>query len=177
MPRIAKKIALTDKQRKTLRQIAASRTQNRNYVDRANIILLCETMSDIAIGRELNIIELTARKWRKRWHKQEAKLTAVDREESGIAYTRKLLEILSDAPRSGAPCKFTAEQVCQITSISCERPEDSGLPISHWSLNSLLSEVIKRGVVKTISRARLGVFLKSGEYQTAQGKGVAAHTD
>ncbi len=40
---------------------------------------------------------------------------------------------------------YTAEQVYQIISVACERPEDSGLPISHWSLSSFADEVIKRG--------------------------------
>jgi putative transposase len=91
----------------------------------------------------------------------------VDEKETGINYVRKILEILSDEHRSGAPCTFTAEQVCQIMSLACERPEDSELPISHWSLNSLINEIIKRGIVETISRSRLSVFLKSREYKTS----------
>ena len=94
------------------------------------------------------------------------KLLLIDKEENGIFYTRKLLEILSDEQRAGAPCKFTAEQICQIMSVACERPEDSGLPISHWSLDSLVDEVIKREIVESISRSRLAVFLKSGRHKT-----------
>lgn len=51
-------------------------------------------------------------------------------------------------------------------SIACERPEDSDLPISHWSLNSLVNEVIKRGIVERISRSHLAIFLKSGGHKT-----------
>ena len=61
---------------------------------------------------------------------------------------------------------FTAEQVCQILSVACEWPEDSGLPMSHWSLNSLAHEIIKRNIVESISRSQLAVFLKSGGHKT-----------
>lgn len=166
MPRIAKKVTLTDKQHQTLLQIATSRTQRQDHIERANIILKCVSESNSKISCELNISRNTAKKWRKRWEKNEEKLLLIDKEENGIFYTRKLLEILSDEQRAGAPCKFTAEQICQIMSVACERPEDSGLPISHWSLDSLVDEVIKREIVESISRSRLAVFLKSGRHKT-----------
>lgn len=168
MPRIVKKITLTEKQYQALTRVATSRTQRQDHIERAKIILLCsEPKSNTQIGRDLNIARHTVKQWRTRWQKTEEKLVLIDKEEDGINYSRKLLEILSDEQRPGTPCKFTAEQVCQIMSVACERPEDIGLPISHWSLDALVNEVIKRGIVKTISRSRLAVFLKSGRYKTA----------
>jgi putative transposase len=167
MPRIAQKVALTEKQRQTLLQITLSRTQRQDHIERANIILLCESESNTKISNELKVTQNTVKKWRKRWIKQEMKLIAFDQKEHGIAYIRKILEILSDEQRAGAPCKFTAEQICQFMSLACERPEDSGLPISHWSLNSLVDEILKRGIVESISRSRLAVFLKSGRYKAS----------
>ena len=70
---------------------------------------------------------------------------------------------LRDEARVGAPCKFTAEQICQIMIASSERPEDIGLPISHWSITSLRDELIKRGIVDDISCSHLAVFLNQGE--------------
>ena len=107
----------------------------------------------------------TVIKWRSRWLKNEQSLLLIDENEIGINYVRKILEILSDAQRPGAPNTFTAEQVCKIISVACEQPEDSDLPISHWSLSSLADEVIKRGIVERISHSRLAVFLKSGRYK------------
>jgi len=109
----------------------------------------------------------TVKKWRNRWLKNETRLLLIDEREKGIIYVRKILDILSDEQRPGAPCRFTAEQVCQIMSVACERPEDNNLPISHWSLSSLADELIKRGIVHSLSRSRLAVFLKSGRYKTA----------
>lgn len=167
MARTAKKVTLTDKQREVLLQIAASRTQRQDHIERANIILLCESKTDTKIAHELTMSRHTVANWRTRWNKAEKKLMAFDQKENGIAYTRKLLELLSDADRPGAPCKFSAEELCQIMSVACERPLESGLPLSHWSLDSLVAELIKRGIVESISRSRLAIFLKSGRYQTA----------
>ena len=165
---IAKKITLTEKQFDVLSQIVTSRTHRLDHIERAQIILLCsELKPNVQISMKLGISISTVKKWRKRWLKNEEKLLLVDEKEKGINYVRKILEILSDEQRSGAPCTFTAEQVCQIMSLACERPVDSELPISHWSLNSLMNEIINRGIVKTISRSRLSVFLKSREYKTS----------
>ena len=170
MARIARKVTLTAKQSQTLTQISLSRTQRLDHILRAKLILLCSAgQTNISISRELNIDRQTVKNWRKRWCACEDKLRLIDQEEIGIAYTRKLLEILSDEPRAGTPCKFTAEEICQIMSLACERPEDIGLPISHWSLDSLVIEIKKRGIVKSISRSRLAVFLKSGRDKAAQG--------
>jgi len=165
---IGRKITLTEKQRDVLSQIVTSRTHRLDHIDRAQIILLSSTLKpNVQISRELSISISTVKKWRKRWLKNEGRLLLVDEKEKGINYVRKILEILSDEQRSGAPCTFTAEQVCQIMSLACERPEDSEMPISHWSLNSLKNEIINRGIVETISRSRLAVFLKSRGYKTS----------
>ena len=165
--RIAKKVTLTEKQRDTLNQIITSRTHRLDHIERAKIIIFSsELKQDKQLGDELNISPNAVRKWRNRWLKNEERLLLIDKGEKGIIYVRKLLEILSDEQRTGAPCTFTAEQICQIMSVACERPEDSDLPISHWSLHSLADEIIKRGIVERISRSQLAVFLKSGRHQT-----------
>lgn len=160
-------ISLTNKQQNVLLQIIASRTHQQDHIERAKIILLAsEGKANKKIQSELNITQPTVTKWLSRWLKNEDRLLLIDENEIGVNYVRKILEILSDAPRPGAPNTFTAEQVCQIMSLACERPEDSDLPISHWSLNSLVDEIIKRGIVNKISRSRVAVFLKSGRDKT-----------
>lgn len=167
MPRIAKKVTLTEKQKDVLKQIITSRTHRADHIVRAQMVFLSTTSkSNAQISQELLVSLSTVKKWRNRWLKNETRLLLIDERENGITYVRKILEILSDDQRPGAPCKFTAEQVCQIMSVACERPEDSNLPISHWSLSSLAEEVIKRGIVHCLSRSRLAVFLKSGGYKT-----------
>ena len=89
----------------------------------------------------------TVRCWRRRWD-GEPDLTLADR--------------LADAPRSGTPPTFTAEQICAIVALACEPPDASGVPITHWSQSALAREAIKRGLVETISHGSIGRFLKGG---------------
>jgi transposase len=168
MARIAKQVTLTNKQQEVLTHIITSRTQRQDHVVRAKIILLSyNKKQDKQISYALDLAKSTVRKWRKQWLQNEERLLLVDEREKGLNYVRIILEILSDGPRSGAPNTFTAEQVCQIMSLACERPEDGDLPISHWSLNSLVNEIISRGIVETISRSRVASFLKSRRHQTS----------
>ena len=41
-------------------------------------------------------------------------------------------ERLQDLPRAGKPSAITADQLCQITALACEKPEESERPISQW---------------------------------------------
>jgi hypothetical protein len=84
---------------------------------------------------------------------------------------------LSDKPRPGCPGKFTAEQICQIMNAACETPEESGLPLSHWTLSELASELVRRKIVESISTSQLCVFLKSGRNKAAQDKGMDSYPD
>src|SRR6266705_2845112 len=57
----------------------------------------------------------TVRKWRGRWASAEAQLAAVEPHPRDL---RTLVTtILADAPRSGTPGHFTAEQVVQIVNL------------------------------------------------------------
>ena len=67
---------------------------------------------------------------------------------------------LADAERPGAPATFTPEQVCAIMALACEPPEESNLPLSHWSQSELAREAVRRGIVENISHGSVGRFLK-----------------
>ena len=74
---------------------------------------------------------------------------------------------MADAPRSGAPPTYTPEQVCAIMALACEPPEQSDLPLSHWSQSGLAREAVKRGIVDSISHGSVGRFLKMCRAQAA----------
>lgn len=76
-------------------------------------------------------------------------------------------ERLCDAPRSGAPATITAEQTCAIIALACERPDESGVPLSHWSAGDLAREAVRRGIVTSISPRSVGRFLKRIRPQAA----------
>ena len=165
-------ITLTEKQRNLLTKIASSQTYQSNLKMRAQIILdAANKVSNRATREKLQIVKSTIIKWKKRWCENASLLLACEDERlKGIAYERKICEVLSDLPRPGTPAKFTAEQICQIMSVACESPEDSGLPLSHWSLPSLASELVNRKIVDSISTSQLHIFLKSNGHQATQGK-------
>ena len=161
MLRKAQQICLTNRQKGTLEQIFSLRTIEVRYQQRAQFILeLSAGATNKGLVKKLGIDRATAKKWRKRWHQAQEKLTALEQEENANKYKKALLEILNDAPRSGAPPKFTPEQVCQIVAVACESPEKSDHMISHWSNQALAAEVVKRGIVESISSTQVGVFLK-----------------
>ena len=54
-----------------------------------------------------------------------------------------LAEVLSDRERPGGPSTFSAEQLTKIIAVACEKPEESGRPVTHWTPTELADEVIK----------------------------------
>ena len=42
--------------------------------------------------------------------------------------------------------------------MACETPEKSGRPVSHWTPRKLADEVVKRGIVPSISVRHVGRF-------------------
>ena len=168
MPRpLAPAIPLNLGERKVLEKIIRRSKSLQSHVTRARIILLAaEGLGNQQISDQLSIALLTVRTWRKRWLESVGILRTIEDEKS---LSQKILELLSDQPRSGSPPTYNAEMVCQIIAVSCEPPEDCGYPISHWTPSDLRLEVIKRGIVPDISVRQIGRFLKRGRDQTPSG--------
>lgn len=72
---------------------------------------------------------------------------------------RKIVLVLADEQRRGNPGKFRLEEIVQIVALaSCELPQTSQRPVSHWTPTELAQEAIKRGIVKEISPRSVGRF-------------------
>lgn len=158
-------ISVSERQRAVLEgwQKNKARTSAR-LVERCSIILLsADGVSNTEQGRRLGIDRQRARRWRIRWAEHQERLAAAEREGASDKDLANLLcELLSDEARSGAPPTFTAEQLTQIIAVACEPPEDSGRPVTHWTPRELADEVIKRGIVETISPRHVDRVLKKG---------------
>src|SRR5215212_609156 len=102
----------------------------------------------------------TVRKWRRRWAEAEAQLAVVEQHPADLHVL--VATVLADAPRSGAPCSFSAEQIVQIINLACLAPPEFGRPIDAWTPRELATEAIKQGIVSTISARSVGRFLKRG---------------
>jgi len=156
-------VVLSDQQKVLLREISHAYTSTQAHKLRADIILLAEQgYSQKKTFLQLGTTHSTVNYWKTRWHDSHTIALAYDEELSGSAYRKAILQLLSDLPRQGCPGKFSAEQICQIMHVACETPEESGLPLSHWTLSELASELVRRRIVESISTSQLCVFLKSG---------------
>jgi transposase len=49
--------------------------------------------------------------------------------------------------------------------VACEPPEKSGRPITHWTAHELADEVIKRGIVASISPSQVNRYLREAALQ------------
>jgi putative transposase len=158
--------------RKLLAQIVHSKTKNKALlVERANLILkMLDGANNTRAALALNLHRDTARQWRQRWLEAIPRLHQVEAQislEDDAALLVVLAEILSDAPRSGAPGTFRAEQIVGMVTIACEDPRASDYPISHWTPGEIAREAVKRKIVTSISAGSVGRFLKGGQNQAA----------
>jgi transposase len=120
---------------------------------RAQIILAAgEGKSNNQIMRKMSISRDMVRHWRQRW---------VDLQPIALV-DLSIEERLADLPRPGAPARITPDQVCQIQQMACEKPEESGRPITHWTNREVADEVMKRGIVEQISSRHAARLLKKG---------------
>jgi len=144
-------INLTDVERQELELLVRRYTTGQQKVIRARIVLLAAIgKNNREIANELEVSLDTARLWRQRWlDLQQISLDDLSVEER-----------LDDLLRPGAPPRLTANQICQIQQLACEKPAESGRPISQWTSREIAAEIMKRGIVDTISARHSARILK-----------------
>ena len=156
----AARIVLSEKQQEILQQMIRSTTLSRCLVQRASVILLAfDRHLNQDIATRVNLGRKAVGRWRRRWQESFDALVSIECRETQAALWRAIEDVLSDAPRSGAHGKFSAEQVTQIMAIACEPPEQSGRPVDHWTHAELADEAAKRKIVTSISPRQVGRFL------------------
>ena len=109
----------TDEERKVIEHLVPARTASVRAVERARIIWLASQGRRVAaIADELRCDRATVRLWLKRFNAAG-------------------LDGLTDAPRSGHPPTYTAEQIGEVIAASLTKPTDLGLPFGSWTLDRL----------------------------------------
>ena len=165
MPGTAAKIQLSEKQQAVLQELSRSRTIAKCVVQRATIILLgFQRLWNEEIAEQVGLNRQQVGVWRQRWRDAWESMCVWECAEPH-RLREAILDVLADAPRPGAPAKFTAEQVAGIVAVACESPKLSGRPINHWTVRELRDEVLARNIVETISRAQVGRFLQQAALQ------------
>ena len=167
----AAKICLTEKQQTELQKIKRSSVSPQRLVQRAAIILLAfEGMLNSQISELVGTGRKQVGLWRRRWQQSFGALVETEHRETHAEFRRTIEDVLTDAPRSGCPGKFTAEQVTQIVALACEPPENSNRPIDNWTRRELTDEVIKRQIVTSISKSHIGNLLNQMDLKPHQSR-------
>src|SRR5437667_6541088 len=123
---------LTKEEEQVIKKLAHSRTASARLVERAKIIELASFGQTIPqVIQQLHLSEHMVRKWWKRF------------EEQGLAG-------LEDAPRPGAPSRYTAENKARVLEAALTRPKDLDLAFSSWTFERLAAYV----------REQLGIRMK-----------------
>ncbi len=167
----AAKIVLTERQHSILQEMIHSTTAAQRLVQRAHLIVLAfGGMFNRAISGIVGLRRKQIGVWRRRWKQSFDALVAIECRESQAALRRAIEDVLSDAPRSGSPGKFTAEQVTQVLAIACEPADQSGRPINEWTGRELADELVRRNIVTSISVSQVNRYLAGAELQPHRSK-------
>ncbi len=114
---------LTSEEERVISTLARSQSASKRLVERAQIIQLAKEGQTIPqIVQPLHLSEPTVRKWWKRFEQQG-------------------LDGLEDAPRSGAPSRYTTEDKTRMLQAACTRPSKLGLLYSSWTFERLAAYV------------------------------------
>jgi len=110
--------------RNTIESLVKRHSVSQQIALRARIVLEVATgKNSQEIAKKFDISLAPVRLWQKRWLElQGISITDLSAEER-----------LADLARPGTPARISADQLCQIVAMACEKPEASGRPISHWT--------------------------------------------
>jgi putative transposase len=175
MSRRAPAIVLSPRQQAVLDRLSRSRTLAKRSAERVLFVLWSadgQTCAEQA--KRMDVDPQRSRRWRKRWFEAQERFAGAEAKNiSDDEYEVLLCEELADEKRSGAPPKFSAEQLAQLITLACKEPKDLGLPVTHWTPSELAREAVKAGIVTSISPRHIARFFGGGRDSTAQVKVLA----
>ena len=159
MARLTPKILnLSGDEREQLQKLIDKHNTPQQIAIRAKIILMAsEGKNHREIARNLDINRQMARLWRNRWLETEGQELSV-------------FQNLQDQGRVGTPVKFSMEQVIELFALACSPPSDYGRPISHWTPRELADEIMKQGIIESISVRHVGRLLEEAELKPHQNR-------
>ncbi len=114
---------LSEEEERVIKKLSRSRTASARLVQRAKIIELAKEGHTIPqIRQQLHLSEHMVRKWWKRFEQQ------------GLAG-------LEDAPRPGAPSRYTPDNKARVLEAALTRPSDLNLGFNCWTFERLAAYV------------------------------------
>ena len=169
----ASAIKMTERQYQLLSKHQGKHSLSHHTKTRINILLLAsQGQSNASVKRELGVDLNTVKKWRRRWEAEFDSIIAYESGASGEgvsdkALLERMLLVLKDQPRSGAPKEITLAQEQQIIALACEKPEDHCIPMTQWNREMLAKIAKAKGIVKKISPRYVSVILKKKQASTS----------
>ncbi len=166
-------ISMTLMQRKLLEEIALKHSTPQQKAKRANILILAnQGYSNAHIKREIGTSLNTVKEWRKRWLSTSEELTKYENyfnqgQFSLLDYRKRVIELLTNQTRSGAPKTITLSQEQQIIALACEEPVDHQIEMTDWTHEMLAHVAVAKGIVASISSRQVGRILKKKSTSTA----------
>lgn len=136
-----------------------------------------ERQNNSEIAETLNLDRHCVGRWRRRWQLSVDALLAIEMNETNAALRRAVIDVLSDAHRSGRPSTFSNEQLARIVSIASQSPRDFGRPIDDWTGRELADQARKQGIVGSISKSRVNELLRSVRLKPQHRKGWCFTTE
>jgi len=162
-------LVLSSQEKAELQSLSRRLAAPRRAVERARIILLAAQNTSIpAIAARLQVCANTVRKWIRRYTPKPLESPATENsgaQPPAVEPPPSKLPLLADAPRSGRPDTFTAQQTCALVAIACEKPQDHGRPITHWTARELKDQVVQQGIVSSISERQVNRMLAALDLQ------------
>ena len=171
----AKRVHVSRRQRELLEGLVRRKKTPQDLAERARIVLMSKDATTAAEqAARLGVDDQRVGRWRNRWAEAAERLAAAEAEKATDDELENLIRgALTDAPRSGAPPRFTAEQVARLLALACESPEQLGLAFSHWTPTELARVLIEQEIVDSISPRQVDRFLKGGRNSPSQGRVLA----
>ncbi|MGC1119492.1 MAG: helix-turn-helix domain-containing protein [Candidatus Methanofastidiosia archaeon] len=145
-------VHLTEEDRNFLRKLVSMRKQSAREYRRAMILLLSDKGKiDVDIHEILEVSTRTIERTRKKY------------------VTGDLDSALHELPRPGQPRKLSSSQEQQIIATACSTAPEGR---SHWTLELLRKETIKRGIVDEISKEPIRILLNRHDIKPLEKKDV-----
>lgn len=159
-------IPMTSRHYQILVNYSQKRTISHEESFRSKILIFAhEGKNNMSIARTLQTTVNTVKKWRKKWLNSYEQILIFESgvNQQGVSekeLLNRLLEVIKDEPRSGAPKRITLEQENQIVAISCKKPKDYGIIMNKWTHEQIANVAIQQGVISSISGRYVGTILK-----------------
>ncbi len=133
-------VRLPDQVRQGLFQLVRSGTRPAQVIRRCQVLLKSDAgCTDEEIAEHVGCSDRTVHTLRKQF------------------CTGGIEQAIYDAPRSGRPETFTGRQRQQVVALACTDPPEGR---QRWTLEWLCEQAVKRGLVESVGKSEVALWLK-----------------